>query len=125
MRGRGWTGALVAVQPQIKQIVRGWCVITPYAANTIRDSFNVSSITDGGAGILTVAWALPFGYAPGATGYAVMASARGQGVHLNTHLDPSVTIGNMYTVSLVQTRTNIVGGVSTDASVYSLIAFGG
>ena len=125
MRGRGWTGFLTAVQPPLKQIVRGWCVVTPYNANTIRDSFNVSSITDGGAGLLTITWAVPFGYAAGATGYAVVATARGQGVHLNAHLDPAVTIGNMYTNSFVNARASIVGGASTDASVYSLIAFGG
>jgi len=124
VRGRGWTGALVASQPPLRQIVRGWCVVTPYAANTIRDAFNVSSVTDGGTGLLTITWAVPFFYAAGATGYAVVATARGQGLHLNTHLDPTVTLGNMYTNAFVRTFTTVVGGASTDASVYSLICFG-
>ena len=123
MRGRGWTGALVSRPPVLRQIVRGWCVFIPIG-NSIRDSHNISSVTDNGAGDMTFTWAIPFGYAAGATGYAPALMCRGTGQLLNAYLDSSPTIGNMYNVNFLRARSTVVGGGATEASVYCMMAYG-
>ncbi len=124
MRGRGWVGPVVTAQRPNKQLLQGWCTFTPSVGNTLRDSWNVSSVTDNGAGDVTVAWAVPFGYAATATGYAVAMCARGTAVLLNANLSNASTLGNAYNVNFVRSRTIVVGGGAGDASVYCVIACG-
>lgn len=64
-------GAISAPSPALEQIAWAWGN-TSGSASPVLDSpsFNISSITDGGVGILDVTWSQPFS---SATSYAVMA----------------------------------------------------
>ena len=62
------TGAVVAA---------GWVNFNGTGTVSIRDSFNVASITDGGVGIFTVNWSASMG----TNNYAVVCSAGKSGVY--------------------------------------------
>lgn len=92
--------------PDRKAIPKAWVSFVGTGTVTIRDSFNVSSITDVGTGEYLVNWQRPFGYAAGATGYAVFVSCRINGTARSmAYLDAAATIGNVYSVNAIRVKT--------------------
>jgi hypothetical protein len=108
-----------------KLIPKGWVMFNGEGAVTIRDSWNVTSVTQNTTGEFTIAWARRFGYAALATGYAVMCTSKlDAGVaSVTTHIDGQATEGNAY--SSLLTKVNISNnGSDTDPDLCSVVVLG-
>jgi hypothetical protein len=107
-----------------KRTVRAWVTfIDTGAAASIRDSYNVSSVTRNGTGDYTINWARPFGYAAGATGYAVVGTCRPNTGVGAVQFQP-VDGAGMYANTFVKVITGSVGVAAVNADVCSIGAWG-
>ena len=108
--------------PHWRAIPRAWVFfIDP---STIRDSYNVSSVSNIATGRYVVTFQTPFGYASGATGYAAITVHRAPaGAVPIASLDQVATENNAYSVNAVGINTtNSTSGVATD--LCSVIVWG-
>jgi hypothetical protein len=91
---------------------------------TIRDSYNVSSITDAATGTYEINFQRPFGYAAGATGYAAFVSCR---VNANArsiaYIDQNPTIGNAYNVNVLRVRCVNNALAAADPDIVTAIVY--
>ncbi len=117
-------GALGQV-PLERLTAKGWVTFTGLAATVIRDSYGVSSVTYNGTGDYTVNWVRPFGYAPTATGYAVMAMCKNDAgnASVTASINGSQTEGNAYNDSFTRFLASN-NGTTQDASLFSVVALG-
>ncbi len=107
-----------AAWPPRKALPQGWVSWVDAAGTvTIRDSVNVTSITRNGTGDYTVNWAQAFGYAAGATGYAVVGNCRVLNVIGVLQFGPVDGTGGMYTNSLTRFITGTLAGAATNTDL--------
>ena len=105
-------------------IPKAWVSFVGTGTVTIRDSYNVSSITDNATGDFTINFARPFGYAAGATGYAVLMAAR-----IDTALrgiavvDGTPTMGNTYTNGFIRVKAFNNVPALADPSIFTAMVF--
>ena len=113
------------VRPIQKLIPKGWVMFNGETTVSIRDSWNVSSVSRTTTGRYVVNWARPFGYIAAATGYAVATTAKlDAGVaSVTSHIDGTPTEGNSYThlSTAINTSNN---GTDTDADLCSVVVLG-
>jgi len=122
---RGFVGSSIGRMPLDKQRVVGWVSFVGSTA-AIRDSFNVSSVTRAAAGTYVITWANPFGYAAGATGYAVVGAtyiSGGNTAGTGLELDGTPTEGNVYTNAFTRVITESAG-VTAEANIVCVVAVG-
>ena len=120
-------GSTIARHPFRKEAVAAWVTFVGTGTVTIRDSYNVSSITDNGSGDYSVNWVVPFGYGGGATGYAVVGSnyiSGGSAAGCATVIGGAATEGNEYNMNFARVRTTSAGA-ATDADLVFVAAVGG
>ncbi len=123
---REWVGSAIGRQPFKREVLAAWVTFVGTGTVAIRDSHNVSSITDNGTGDYSVNWAVPFGYSGGATGYAVVGSnyiSGGNAAGCPTFIGGAATEGNEYNVNFARMRTSNAGAVA-DANIVSVVAVG-
>jgi hypothetical protein len=102
-----------------------WVAFVGTGTVTIRDSYNVSSITDDGTGEYTINWARPFGYAAGATGYAVFMAARvDTALRGICTINGALTIGNTYNNQFIRVRVFNNVPALADPSICTVTAYG-
>lgn len=122
---RGFVGSIVGRMPLDKQRVVGWVTFVGSTA-AIRDSFGVSSVTRLAAGNYTITWANPFGYAAGATGYAVVGSCYISGGNVAgtaLEIDGTASEGGAYTIRQTQVITESAGS-TTESNIICVVAVG-
>lgn len=108
-----------------KRTIRAWVTFADSgAAATIRDSWNVSSVTRNNTGDYTVNWARPFGYADGATGYAVVGSCRPNSGVGTVQFQPVDGAGGMYSNTFIKVLTGSVGVSAINADICCIGAWG-
>ena len=110
--------------PLNKQIVKGWATFTGETTVSIRDSWNVSSISRTTTGDYTVNWSRAFGYGT-ATAYAMAMIAKldGGAASVTSHASGGVTEGNAYTNGFTRLNTSN-NGTNTDADLCSIVVLG-
>ena len=115
--------ALLAA-PLNDQIIKGWVMFTGETTVSIRDSWNVSSVTRTTTGDYTVNWARAFGYGA-ATAYALTTIAKldGGAASVTSHASGGVTEGNAYTNGFTRLNTSN-NGTNTDADLCSIVVLG-
>ena len=102
-----------------ENICKGWININGKGTIAIRDSFNVASITDNGAGDYTVTWDTDF-----ASGdYATLVGA-GEGAGGSSNTGATRGHGDVLAGSVRLEITNM-NGTLVDADDMSVVAFGG
>ena len=109
-----------------KEVASAWVAFTGGAGGVIRDSYNISSITRNGTGDYTITWAVPFGYAAGATGYVVVGSnyiSAGNAAGCATFIGGTATEGNEYNVNFARVRTSSAGSIA-DSTIVCVAAIG-
>ncbi len=96
----------------IQAIAKGWCRFEQIGTHSIKDSFNVSSITDGGLGRTVVNWDVDFANAD----YSVIC-----GQSLNTNIAAAFNISASSAEAVVRDTNNTT---QVDDDDVSIIAFG-
>ena len=111
--------------PSRLTLPRAWATwVDTGSAAVIRASHNVSSVTRNSSGNYTVSWARPFGYAAGATGYAVVGSCRVSAAVGGMQIDPTDGVTGAYTNTLTRVITGAIGTGVADADVATIAAWG-
>jgi len=117
-------GMIGGIQNRLAQkaLPKAWVMFKDPAS--IQDSFGVSSLTNTATGQYLITFARPFGYAAGATGYAVCVLARAPaGATALSSINQTLTEGNAYNVNSVSVYTsNSAAGAATD--LCSVMVFG-
>lgn len=112
-----WREVSVGVNP--KSACTAWVNFNGTGTVAIRDSYNVSSITDYGAGEYKVNFTTPMANANYAVGgSAAEADAAGNEIIM-------FPISTTFTTSGLKVRTSTGGGSASDSSAVSVIIFGG
>lgn len=103
-------------------ICGGWCFWNMAGTQAIKDSHNVSSITDGGLGITTVTWDLDFTDVNYAVAGIADAVSNGSNWCLQVETTSSRAVGSCVVKGF---PTGAGGGGLADLSNSGIIAFGG
>ena len=108
-----------------RMTAKGWVMFNGETTVSIRDSWNVTSVTRNTTGEYTVAWARPFGYVAAATGYVVacMSQLDAGVASVTTHIDGQATEGNAYSSLITKVNTSN-NGTDTDANLCSVVVLG-
>lgn len=116
------TSVINAVTPGRQQYhpsaAKAWCVVD--TAGSIQASYNIASVTDTGAGVITVLWNVDFSgaaYAP--TAQAIFTPGGTAATTLVTHINNSLT-----TAQAVFTAVKMSDFLATDPNFWSIHAFG-
>ncbi|MCQ4575230.1 MAG: hypothetical protein NOU37_08295 [Candidatus Brocadiales bacterium] len=102
--------------PAADAVIKGWVKFDDTGTAAILDSYNVSSVTDNGTGIVTVNWDTNFANAH--YGVAAIAGLSGASAAI-----ASATLSD-WAVGSVQIRTFNDAGTATDMDVVGVIAIG-
>jgi hypothetical protein len=108
---------------EIGQLAKSWVNFDGTGTVSIKDSFNVSSITDNGSGDYTIT----FTNATANANYAIIGIIRGQssnargasGVHVHTSTDPTTTAFRVQTLFNASPNSN--GGLDDFSRVYFVV----
>jgi hypothetical protein len=102
-----------------ENVCKGWANVSVSGGTpTLNNDFNVTSITDGGAGLLTITWDRDFAN----TNYVVNATVRGQSG--NNHIIGSIDDATALSTGSCRVSSATGGNVQHDPQLYLITAYG-